>query len=978
MAVQWYDSIFGNPSPQAPRTLRSWGFFVPGAVALLSISLLMIPSGVGAQQGTVTGEVVDQVTGSPLANVQIFIPGAGVGAITSANGRFSLQSVNAGEMRLRAELLGYAAWEEPVSVRSGESTAVSIRLSRRALALDELVVTGTAGQARRREVGTSIAQLDLATSAEPLASVDGALAARSPGVLSLRSSGAAGSGAQIRLRGNVSVAMSNQPLIYIDGVRIRSDGLALNHAVGHHVAFGPKDVIGPLNDINPNDIERVEIVKGPAATALYGTEAAGGVIQIFTKRGSSGRATWTAQIDQGVNWVQPFGPSWEPYLRMDDFLRNAHQQRYSLSVRGGSEAMTYFVSANLDGNEGVLPNDFERKLLLRSNFGFQPLSDLSIDINAGITRQAVESTPGGSSPYSIPMNVMNSAPATDRTPERNANYIGSTRLEDLRRLLDYDIDTKVNRIVGGVTATYSPTSNLSNRLTLGMDRLSSDMRNVRPYGYINHPRGAVSGRQWTAEQLTLDYVGTYDWRFNPGFRTSLSWGGQTVANEEADVGASGDFLPGPGEHVANSGAVISAQEVRARVINAGVFLQSLFDFNDRYFLTVAVRVDGNSAFGSGFGLQPYPRATLSHVLSDEAFWPEGWGEVKLRAAYGHAGRAPGAFDAVRTWNPKPWLGSTAFNPGNVGNPDLGPERTVEFEAGFDASLIENRLSVDVTYYNQQTKDALIAVTQMPTLGFTGAQLENVGELSNKGVEVDLKAIVLQRPGLNWDVGLGVYTNKSRVESLGGGAPRGVSGGGWLEEGHPVPAVRFPRLLNPDEIADPRVENNHIYGPNQPTHTFTVSTGLELPRGVRVQARGEYQGGHYIYDRAGSEALKRGRVSSHCDPIIPRLMAGEREQLTARDRWMCDLQHAPFLVYPSDFFRMRELTLQAPVPFAVPGASSALVSLSVQNFWSWLNSDFLQMDPEIAGNEGMQSGVTRSIWEQTPPPASFRASFRITF
>jgi TonB-dependent starch-binding outer membrane protein SusC len=965
------------PSPPSrPKARR--GSFVLRAGGLTFALSFLVPSLLGAQQGTVTGEVVDQATGAPLANVQIFIPGAGVGSISSTQGRFNLLGVNPGEVTLRAELLGYAPWEETLTVRAGEPSVVNIRLARRALALDEVVVTGTAGQARRREVGTSIAQVDLANTAEPIASVDGALAARSPGIISLRSTGAAGSGSQIRLRGNVSVAMSNQPLIYIDGVRIRSDGLALNHAVGHHVAFGPKDVIGPLNDINPNDIERVEIVKGPAATALYGTEAAGGVIQIFTKRGAQGRASWTAQIDQGVNWVQPFGPSWEPHLRMDPFLRNAHQQRYTLSVRGGSEAMTYFVSANVDSNEGVLPNDYEQKLLLRSNFGFQPLSDLSVDVNVGITRQLVESTPGGSSPYSIPMNVMNSAPATDRTPERNANYIGSTRVEDLMRLLEYDIETKVNRIVGGITATYSPTPSLSNRITLGLDRLSSDMRNIRPYGYINHPRGAVSGRQWTAEQVTLDYVGTYDLRLNPDFRTSFSWGGQTVANEEADVGGSGDFLPGPGEHVVNSGAVITAQEARARVINAGVFLQSLFDFHDRYFLTVALRVDGNSAFGSGFGLQPYPRATLSHVLSEEAFWPEGWGEVKLRAAYGHAGRAPGAFDAVRTWNPRPWLGSTAFNPGNVGNPDLGPERTVEMEAGFDASLLDNRLSLDFTYYNQQTKDALIAVTQTPSLGFTGAQLENVGELSNKGIEVDLKGIVVQSRQLTWELGLGVYTNKSRVESLGGGPPRGVSGGGWLEEGHPVPAVRFPRLMNPDEIGAPQVENNHIYGPNQPTHTFTVSTGLDLPRGVRVQARGEYQGGHYIYDRAGSEGLKRGRVSALCDPIIPRILAGETQQLTAKDRWMCDLAHAPFLVYPADFFRMRELTAQAPVPFAVPGASSAFVTLSVQNFWSWLNKDFLQMDPEIAGNDGMQSGVTRSIWEQVPPPASFRASFRIVF
>jgi outer membrane receptor protein involved in Fe transport len=159
----------------------------------------------------------------------------------------------------------------------------------------------------------------------------------------------------------------------------------------------------------------------------------------------------------------------------------------------------------------------------------------------------------------------------------------------------------------------------------------------------------VSDINWAAEQLTADYVGTFDLRFSEGFRTSLSWGGQSVVNRETSLGASGRTLPGPGDHVVSSGARFTASESRSRVVNAGIFAQSLFDFNDRYFLTVALRIDGNSAFGDDFGLQPYPRATFSWVMSDEGFWPEGLGELKARITWGHAGRAPGAFDAVRTW-----------------------------------------------------------------------------------------------------------------------------------------------------------------------------------------------------------------------------------------------------------------------------------------------------------------------------------------
>src|SRR5690606_31375472 len=224
--------------------------------------------------------------------------------LSDQRGRFALNAPP-GTYEVVAERLGLGSSSQTVTVVAGGDVDVTFQLEERALLLDEVVVTGTDGQALLRGVGSACSHLNMAEVVEPAASVDNILAGRAPGVLSLRSSGAAGSGSQIRLRGNVSAAMSNQPLIYIDGVRIRSDALALNHAVGHHSAFGPKEVVGPLNDINPNDIARVEIVKGPAATALYGTEAAGGVIQIFTIRGTQGAASWTGQIDQGVNWVQP-------------------------------------------------------------------------------------------------------------------------------------------------------------------------------------------------------------------------------------------------------------------------------------------------------------------------------------------------------------------------------------------------------------------------------------------------------------------------------------------------------------------------------------------------------------------------------------------------------------------------------------------------------------------------------------------------
>ncbi len=942
---------------------------------LLSLLVLVgLPGIASAQQqvGNITGTVTDATTGAPLTEVQIFLPGTGFGGLTRENGRFIILNVPAGAHQVRAERIGMESATQQVTVTAGQATEVNFQLSSQALGLDEIVVTGTAGAARRREVGNSIAQVNVADVKEPIANVDNLLSAQAPGMTVMRTGSALGSGAQIRLRGNVSVAMSNQPLIYIDGVRIRSDGMEKNYAVGDHILFSNNDVIGPLNDLNPSDIERIEVVKGPAATALYGTEAAGGVIQIFTKKGQSGAPVWNLQVDQGGAWVEKFGPSNAPYMRMDPWLRTGHNQRYAASVRGGASALTYYLSGTLEDNIGVLPNDHEKKKSLRSNFGFQPLPGVTVEWNTNISREHLNSTTMGGNPYSLMLNAYRAPPG------RPGNYIGSADVADLTRLLEYKILTEMDRVVSGLTATWAPSSNLSNRVTFGMDRISSDLYNERPFNYINAPQGDISDEVWVNRVLTADYLGTLDFNITSSLDSRLSWGGQWVDNDERSVASRGDGLPGPGETTVESAAHTYGYQKRQRVVNGGFFLQDLLSLKDRYFLTVGARVDGNSAFGQNFGLQVYPRASVSYVLSDEAFWPASLGTVKLRAAFGDAGRAPGAFDAVRTWQPHGWLGGTGFLPQNVGNPDLGPERTVEIEGGFDASLLADRLTVNFSYYNQKTEDALFQVQQIPSNGFGGNQLENVGKISNSGIELGVNGSIVRSRDWTWDVGVNLYTNKSKVVSLGGAAPFST-GGGWIEEGGPVPAVRAPKVMNADEHAEPIIDQNYVWGPNQPTRTIQANTTVGLPGGITVSARGEYMGGNYIQDGALAGSVSRGATTPFCDAVFPDLQKGIRDPYTARQRSWCDpkIQGASE-VYPADFFRVRDVSLQLPVPFQIPRATRATLSVSAQNFWSWKNKDFLAMDPELAGSQGINSGLARSMDYQVPPPATFLVSLRLVF
>jgi TonB-dependent SusC/RagA subfamily outer membrane receptor len=239
---------------------------------------------VAQETGRITGVVTDSVSGAPLVGVQVFLEGSELGAITRQNGRYSIANVPPGSYQLRAERIGLTLGLRPVTVGAGANLEENFALAVQALGLDEIVVTGTAGAARRREVGNSITQIDVATLAERPVEVTDMLQAVAPGIEVTQGGGGAGQGAKIRLRGTNSLNMGSDPIIYIDGVRMMSGGFPVQAAKdqGNRAANVTQS---PLDLINPNDIERIEVIKGSAATTLYGTEASAGVIQVFTKKG---------------------------------------------------------------------------------------------------------------------------------------------------------------------------------------------------------------------------------------------------------------------------------------------------------------------------------------------------------------------------------------------------------------------------------------------------------------------------------------------------------------------------------------------------------------------------------------------------------------------------------------------------------------------------------------------------------------------
>jgi TonB-dependent SusC/RagA subfamily outer membrane receptor len=272
---------------------------------------------------------------------------------------------------------------------------VSFRLSQQALNLDEIVVTGTAGQARRREVGNTIAQISPADVPEAVTGFESLLAGRTTGVSVNLAGPAPGEAAVIRLRGISSTSQGNSPLVYVDGVRVDAEGAPANIPGIGMTTRSSNAITSTIGGINPQDIERIEIIKGPAATTLYGTDAAAGVIQIFTKRGTTGSASWTVETQQGFSESVKFSPEPEPYYYMDRVMRRAYRGSYNLSVSGSTGDVAYFLSGNTGTHNGILENDQLKSSAIRGNFRLEPRSNLVLEFNSGFTMSEVSEAPSG-------------------------------------------------------------------------------------------------------------------------------------------------------------------------------------------------------------------------------------------------------------------------------------------------------------------------------------------------------------------------------------------------------------------------------------------------------------------------------------------------------------------------------------------------------------------------------------------------------
>lgn len=996
------------------------------ACAVLLFTAFAVPTA-AQQTGTVTGTVRAANTQRPLSGAQVFLEGTRIGALANQQGRYLLLNVPVGAHVVRVEMLGYGQASQSIDVPAGGSVTADFDLAETAVALDEIVVTGTAAEVRAKEIANS---LDAVTSRQieniPAKSAEEILGGRVPGVTFMQGGGQAGAGGTIKIRGTNTVSGTYEPLIYVDGIRI--------YNLATYTGGGARTAVSPLQDINPKDIERVEVVKGAAATTLYGTEASAGVIQIFTKRGISGAPMWTAEVGLGLSKMPRLGADgdpWELYTKCGesnlygldvfnsdktqranrvsiadptcpsdgDWQELGNEQRYSLSVRGGFGDVTYFVSGSYNDTKGTLPNQGSKDGGFRGNFDFSPLDNLTLTLNTAYTRRQSEFVPDGNNSNGFLLNV-------GRGPQ---NYLKGGKGEDCANITadkcvtngylfeDMENFTRNDHFISGFTVQYNPTDQLSNRFAVGYDYTDIDYRFVRAFGNLRSPEGFLDDATTNHTKVSIDYAGSFRNNFGDDIVSTFSWGGQVFRDKNRRTLLSVESFAGPGFPTIETGSTLTGRDdEQFSQTSAGFFFQEVLGWQDRFFLTGGLRVDGNSAFGDDYGLQYYPKVSGAWVVSDHDFWPTDWFEtLKLRGAWGQSGKAPQPFAKLRTWTPVAGFVEPGFTPGDIGNQDVGPERTSEIEAGFDASIMQGRVGLEFTAFRATTTDALVGVTYPPSQGFLESRQENVGELKNEGIEIQLTTDLLRATSIHWQVRGNVSLLSSEAVDLAGQSIPADNKAVFME-GLPVPMYTGRKVMNPNEFADPEVESGQPLGNVFPTELVGLGTTITLGDNLTLDALAEYQGGHSLPNYTGYQNERRGAWYP-CFEIQEKIIAANHlgqpnalDDVRAIDRAKCAINgsgvsaNSDYWVESADFWKLRAVSLTYTLPQnLVSFANSATVTLSGRNLFTW--TDYNGADPEVE-DFGDRAGLFydgsedygRRDYYTIPTSRTFLLSFRVSF
>jgi TonB-linked SusC/RagA family outer membrane protein len=987
---------------------RGWRGAAIAALALVSSAAPTLAQ----QTRTVAGTVVSGGALTPIQGAEVRVQGAATSVFTDVSGRFRLTNLPSDEVTIVVRSIRYQPLTQ--TVRAG-TTDLRLLMTETTVTLDQVVVTGTAVGEQQRAIGNAVSSINAAQELvrSGVGNVGNLINARAAGVIVTSGNGRAGAGTSMAIRGRSTISLNQEPLVYIDGVRVTND-------VGTGTASQGGRGVSRINDISPEDIESIEIIKGPAAATIYGTEASNGVVQIITKRGrASEKPRWGLTLRQGTQWFQDAAGriptnyaknatgqilSWnaidEEKSRGVDIWTNGHLQTFGGNVSGGSSLIQYYLSSNFDKDKGIEPNNHLTRYTGTANLNITPGS--KIDINSSIAYVTGKTHLGADYGVGTISGAMYGSPLALNTPSRGFGF--GYPPEVVWGI--FDNTQELDRFTGSITFNHRPLSWFTQRFIAGLDQTGEDNQFLQNFAPVEwRPLFTASGAKGQIVQdlrnltyLTADYSGTAKFNITRSLLSSTSFGGQYYQKHARTSQVTGLEFPAPGLKVAAAAATRQGSQDYLTNTTVGLYAQEQLALNDRVFLTGAVRVDNNSAFGEDFSFATYPKVGAAWVISEEPFWKLGAiNTLKLRAAYGQSGLQPDVFTALRTFQPVTGTADQpAVTPQLIGNSDLKPERGEEIEVGFEG-LAFNRLTVDFTYFSKKTKDAILLRPVPPSTGFPGSQYVNIGEVSNHGVELKATLQALTRNDVAWDITGNIGTTADKIEDLGGIPFVTVPGGPTQRnvQGYPIAGQWAKRVTSATfDATTGRATNVQcdggpgaqplpcataplvFMGTVTPKVAGAVSNTVTLWKRLSLYGLVDFKRGNKILN---TDETIRCAIFLVCDVNVnpqnydPKFVANAQNGSS--------LQIVDQFIQDASFASLREISASYSIPerFAQKaGATRASITLGGRNLHR--RTKYQGLDPESRALQGgltnpFQAGFDQAV---TPTLAQFIATLNLTF
>ncbi len=773
----------------------------------LFLLLFLLPAMVMAQ-GTIQGTISDE-NNLAIPGVSVVVKGTTNGTTTDFDGNYELVVDNF-PVTLVFSYLGYATLE----VEATEAGTLNLAMEESVTGLEEVIVTGLATSIKRANAANAVSSIsaEALIGTTPPPTVDGALYGKFPGAVVTANSGAPGGGISIRLRGATSITGNSQPLYILDGVYIDNSSISngtnfVSAAAAGGNASNQDNPTNRLADLNPYDIENIEILKGASAAAIYGSRASAGVIIITTKRGKSGETKFNFSQSVGVvsainllgtrdfteQTIQDaFGAAALPlFIAARDsgqlfdyeeelFGENGFLSNTNLSLSGGNDNTGYYASVSHTNEEGIVKNTGYEKTSIRLNLDHRPTDYLKLAFS---TNYVYSSSDRGffnndNSGTTIGVSLTGTRPFDNLFPDANGVYPdnpnGSSNILQTRDLITNN--ERVDRLIMGGTANFdlykTEKSNLKLILRGGLDFYNLKTLALFPkeLQFQNPNNGGLNGVSIQGNTINKNYnlsgflVHNYFTDNNINFRTQAGLTREFFDRNTNIISASTLVAS---ESNVDQAANTGVNQTRIRQEDAGFFVQEEVNFDDKVILTAGVRGDRSSNNGDADQLFYYPKGSIAVNLhnfgigGDDSFL----NQLKFRAAYGESGNFPVFGSTFTSFNTFSTSGLLGISLGGVrGDSDLGPERQREFETGIDFGLFKNKIRASITYYIKTVDDLLLQPTLEPSTGFT-SQFINAGSLRNNGLELTIEANIFDTENFKWYFDANFFTNESEITEL---------------------------------------------------------------------------------------------------------------------------------------------------------------------------------------------------------------------